>query len=147
MRYATGYCFNAYDLFETFNTKTLKIKRETVQKKYGVKCKQAICASVLIYCCYLILLDIIKNNITFVLPLFNNKLGQFYAKPIVDEEFKNARKNGAFQDIDFLASDFTGYRLTYQWTNSIERKEKNIYINKKFKDAFTQKINNGQKYY
>lgn len=40
MKYNTGYCFNAYDLFETFNKKQLKIKREVVQKKYGLNKKQ-----------------------------------------------------------------------------------------------------------
>ena len=90
MRYYTGYCFTAYDLFETFNKKQLKIRRDTVQNKYGVNKKQLFCASVLIYCFYLILLDIIENNVTFVLPLLNNKTATIYVRPITGDEFKIA---------------------------------------------------------
>lgn len=113
MHYNTGYCFSAYDLFETFNKKQLKIRRDTVQNKYGVNKKQMFCASVLVYCFYLILLDIIENNVTFVLPLLNNRTATIYAKPVVGEEFKLARKRGAFADIDIVGSNFTGYQLTY----------------------------------
>lgn len=113
MKYYTEYSFYAGDLFETFNKKQLKIKRDVVQKKYGVNKKQTFCASVLVYCFYLILLDIIENNITFVLPLFGNKYAYIGMKPIVGENFKQARQYGAFEDIDILASDFTGYRIAY----------------------------------
>ncbi len=113
MHYKTGYCFNAYDLFETFNKRELKIKREVVQGKYGVNKRQVLCASVLVYCFYLILLDIIENNITFVLPLKNNREASIYARPIVGEDFKLARQRGAFAGIDILASNFIGYQITY----------------------------------
>lgn len=113
MHYNTSFCFNATDLYETFDKTQLKIKRAVVQDKYGVNKKQIFCASVLIYTFYLILLDIIENNITFVLPLFNNKTASIYVRPIVNDELKRARKNGAFADIDLLSSNFTGYQLTY----------------------------------
>lgn len=113
MRCYTSYAFCAYDLFETFNKKQLKIKREVVQKKYGVNKRQLLCASVLVYCFYLILLDIIENNVTFVLPLFNNKHASIYIRPIVGEALKTARQRGAFADIDLLVTNFTGYQITY----------------------------------
>ena len=113
MRYNTSYAFNASDLFETFDKKQLKIKRTVVQDKYGVNRKQYLCASVLVYCFYLILLDIIENNITFVLPLFNGREATIYVRPLVGEEFKQARQRGAFSEIDVLATNFTGYGLTY----------------------------------
>ena len=31
------------------------------------------------------------------------------------EEFKKARQNGAFADVDFLASNFTGHKLQYRY--------------------------------
>ena len=147
MRYYTGYCFTAYDLFETFNKKQLKIRRDVVQNKYGVNRKQLFCASVLIYCFYLILLDIIENNVTFVLPLLNNKTATIYAKPVTGDEFKIARQRGAFTDIDFLKTNFTGYQLTYSWLTDSGYSYKPIYINKRFKDVFTQYINEGKQYY
>lgn len=148
MNYATGFCFNATDLFETFNKKQLKIKREVVQNKYGMNKKQMLCASVLVYCFLLILLDIIENNVTFVLPLFGNRYACIYVRPIVGEEFKRARQSGAFEDIDFLATNFTGYRLTYSWeTKSGIYRYKPIYINKRFKDVLHKYINSGKQYY
>lgn len=147
MNYHTGYCFCAYDLYETFNKKQLKIRRDIVQKKYGVNKKQRLCASVLIYCFYLIILDIIENNITFVLPLFNNRDASIYARPIVGDDFKKARQRGAFADIDILASNFTGYQLTYSWSSKNGYRYKPIYINKRFKDVFYKHINNGKQYY
>lgn len=147
MHYNTGYCFNAYELFETFNKKQLKIKREIVQKKYGVNKKQWLCASVLVYCFYLILLDIIENNVTFVLPLFNNKHASIYARPVTGDELKIARGRGAFGDIDLLNSNFTGYQLTYSWETEGGYRYKPIYINKRFKDVFLKHINEGKQYY
>lgn len=147
MHYNTSFCFNATDLYETFDKTQLKIKRTVVQDKYGVNKKQIFCASVLIYTFYLILLDIIENNITFVLPLFNNKTASIYARPIVNDELKRARKNGAFADIDLLSSNFTGYQLTYSWETKSGYRYKPIYINKRFKDVFLKHINEGKQYY
>ena len=147
MTYYTSYCFTAYDIFSTFNKKQLKIKRDLIQKKYGCNKKQSFCAKVFSYCFYLILLDIIENNATFVLPLFNNKQAMIHVRPIRGEEFKIARQRGAFADIDFLSSNFTGYQLTFTWESSSGQKQKPIYINKRFKDIFYKHINEGKQYY
>jgi len=148
MRYNTSYSFSAYDLFETFNKRQLKIRLDIIQKKYGVNKRQWLCASVLVYCFYLILLDIIENNVTFVLPLFNNRNASIYARPISGDEFKLARQRGAFSDIDIISTNFTGYQLTYNWeTKRGYYRQKPIYINKKFKDIFYEWINSGKQYY
>ena len=142
-----SHCFFAKDLFETFNKKQLKIKREVVQKKYGVNKRQALCASVFIYCMYLIILDIIKNNITFVLPLFNGKNAFIYMKPVRGEDFKKARQRGAFAGIDILASNFTGYQLTYEWEAPSGIRNKPAYISRQFKDMLYENINKGKQYF
>ena len=143
-----SYCFSPIELFDTFNTKQLKIRKDVVQKKYGLNKKQRICASVLIYCFYLILLDIIENNVTFVLPLFNGKRASIYARPIVGEDFKRARQHGAFKDIDVIASNFTGYQITYSWQSKDgSYTYKPCYISKAFKDAFIDNINKGKQYF
>lgn len=146
-RISSGFCFTSYDIFSTFNLKQLKIKRTTVQDKYGCNKKQLFCASVFTYCCYLILLDIIQNNATFVFPLFNHKSAQMHVMPITDERLKIARQHGAFQDIDLLNSNFTGYQLTLTWEKKGKYVHKPIYINKRFKDVLIQYINQGKPYY
>lgn len=147
MFFNTGYCFNVTDIFSTFNKKQLKIRKDVCQNKYGCNKRQRLCGMVFIYCWYLILLDIIENNITFVLPLFNNKTATVFAKPITGEKFKTARRNGAFADIDILNSNFTGYQLVLSWKSGDTIREKPIYISKRFKDVFYKKINEGKQYY
>lgn len=148
MRLNTSFCFTSYDIFSTFNLKQLKIKRTTVQDKYGCNKKQLFCASVFSYCCYLIILDIIQNNVTFVLPLFNHKSATMHVRPIVGEELKRARQCGAFQDIDLLVTNFTGYQLVYTWENVNQGyRHKPIYINRRLKDILIKYINEGRQYY
>ena len=148
MIFNTGYCFTSTDIFSTFDKTKIKIRKQLCEDKYGCNKKQRLCETVFIYCWYLILLDIIENNITFVLPLFNNRTASVYAKPVTGEKFKRARQNGAYADIDILASNFTGYQLTYSWkTTKGTYREKPIYITKRFKDIFYKKINEGKQYY
>lgn len=143
----SSFCFTSYDIFSTFNLKQLKIRRDVVQNKYGCNKKQMFCASVFTYCCYLILFDIIQNNATFVLPLFNAKQASIHVKPIHGEKFKTARQNGAFKDIDLLNTNFTGYQLTFTWKQGEIYKDKPIFINKQFKDVLYQYVNQGKQYY
>ena len=71
------------------------------------------CASVFTYCCYLILCDILHYNATFVLPLFNRKQATIYVKPYTGEKLKQLCQKGAFQDMDILLTNFTGYQLVF----------------------------------
>jgi len=142
------HCFTAYDLFETFNLKQLKIKKEVVAKNYGLNKKQWICVSALVYCFYLIIMDIIENNVTFVLPLFNGRRAQIYAKPYTGDEFKKVKQLGGMREIDIISSGFTGYQITLSWeTKRKNRREKPIYLDKGLKALFYEKINSGKQYY
>ena len=94
-------------------------------------------------------MDIIQNNATFVLPLFNKKFACIHIVPIREDQLKRARQAGAFQDIDLLMSNFTGYQLTYTWENTkrVLKCSKPIHINKRFKDVLIKYINEGKQYY
>ena len=61
------YYFTIDDAFDKFNTRKLDVSRRALQRRYGkgVSTKQ-ICCRVFIYFLYLIILDIIRNNITFM---------------------------------------------------------------------------------
>lgn len=146
MYYKTGFCFVAKDMYDTFNLKQLKIKRDTVTKKYGCHSKQDFCGSVLLYCFFLILLDIIENNVTFVLPT-RGKDAKIHVRSYSGDDFKRAYSKGKFAGIDFLESDFTGYQLEYRYKTSLGERYKPIYISKNMKDRFYELINEGKKYY
>ena len=145
MFYKTGYCFTSRELFDTLNLKLLKIPTK-ITRKYG-DCLQDLCGIVLSYCLYLIILDIIENNTTFVLPLFSNREACFYVKMFDGTDFQKAYQAGKFSGIDFLNSNFKGYQIYYQYKYRGGIREKPIYINKKMKDMFYENINNGRQYY
>jgi len=54
----------------------------------------------------IVIKDIIENRTTFKLPY---KGAWIEMVPIKGDDFVRARQNGAFEDVDFLTSNFTGY--------------------------------------
>ena len=53
------------------------------------------------------------------------------------EECKEARRNGKFQDVNFLETNISGYHLEYVYRNKNAEKRKEIYVDKKLKDKIT----------
>lgn len=147
-KYNTTWCFTASDLFENINfaqfgwTKAFYklLKTDRWQKLVGM---------VFTYFMYLVILDIIENNITFELPLKGAAQGEFYVKAFTDEAFKNLYRAGKWEGIDFLNCEFTGYQIFFRYkTKRSNWKEKPVYISHKgVRDLFYQKINEGKKYY
>ena len=147
MRYKTGYCFTARDLFDNFNLKALNIPTKLYYGVYKAQTLTEFCASIFTYCMYLIILDIIKNNVTFVLPLVSNREACIYVKPFTGDQFKKLYSGGKFIGIDFLSSNFTGYQIYFQYSYRGGVRDKPIYINSKLKKIFYDNINNGKVYY
>lgn len=148
MRHITDFAFTADDIFKHFDTRKVNIHKEVFAKKYGVNSRRMFCSTVFVYCMHLIMLDIIENNATFVLPLFNGKEASIFIRPIVGEEFKLARQKGAHKDVDIIASNFTGYWPVYQWKNNTTyRYTKSIYMNRKYTDLLMSYVNKGRQYY
>jgi hypothetical protein len=141
-RFATGYAFSANELFTRF--KLHYIKKSTYEAFHD-NSKKAVAARVFIYMFYLILKDIIDNNITFRLPTPCEAYLEMGT--IEGELFAKARQNGAFEEIDFLASNFRGHKLQYR------QKKRNgswyikpINVHKKLKNIIIENTNNGKKY-
>ena len=142
-QFATGYAFSANDLFTRF--KLHYIKKSTYEA-FHEHSKKAVAARVFIYMFYLIIKDIIDNSVTFILPTgFESYIKM---QTFRDEDFTKARQNGAFKEIDFLASNFKGYRLSYRYKlkSGIWRK-KPIHVHKKLKDIIIDNTNKGKIYY
>jgi len=143
-----SYCFRTIDLFKKFNTKKLKIKKEICLNTYNCHLRKDFCVLVFLLLMCLIILDIIENNITFVLPLKNNKDAFICVKPIVGQELQRIKQVGGMKGIDLLKSNFVGYQLCFQYRlRSGVLKEKPIYISKNLKEMFYNNINNGKVYY
>ena len=56
-------------------------------------------------------------------------------------------RKGCFNGIDYLASNFKGYRLMFQYEAKGDIREKSIYVNNTMKQKFYEHINNGKTYY
>ena len=63
--------------------------------------------------------------------------------PISGDDFIKARQNGAFEDVDYINSNFTGYQLFLRYNTRYGHWKKRIYVSKKFKDKITELTNKG----
>ena len=146
MFYKTGYCFTSRELFDTLNLKLLNISTKVV-RKYKMDCLQDLCGAVLTYCLYLIILDIIENNVTFVLPLLYGNYAEIHITTIEDEKFKNLYKSGRFQNIDFVSSEFSTSRVEFLYRYKGKTVKIPIILKKDLGRLLIKRINEGKKYY
>lgn len=89
--------------------------------------------------------DIIENNVTFKFTLTLDRKGTLQIRPIKGEYFEKLMQNGSFQGLDFLKTDFTGYRLFY--SSSHRGKDRFVALDKKNKNRIIEKANKGMKYF
>lgn len=102
---------------------------------------------IFLYSFDLIVSYVIKNKVRFVSPF-----GTFYIdfEMFTEDEFIKHRQMGRMQDIDLVEADFTGYQLTlyYKYSKNDSRYRRlNLYLGKKHKELFLQKVNSGEKMY
>lgn len=147
MNYKTGYCFTSRDLFDGWNCKNLGIKYSVYYDKYNFKSLDYFLGAIFLYYMYHVLLDIIENNVTFVLPLRGNRHAMIHVKVFDGDEFQRMYAGGKFMGIDFLSSLFKGYQLFFVYNYRGGEREKPIYINNKMKEIFYGYINEGKEYY
>lgn len=96
------------------------------------------------YLFYLIVKDIIENNVTFKFPPGTSTYLEM--TPIHGEDFVRARQNGAFDDVDYLVSNFTGYQLYLRYNTRYGHWRKQLYVSKPWKDKITKYTNEGKHY-
>lgn len=139
MNYALGHALTVEEMMFPLNSsmkescKKSKITKEEVAKIFRSSVK-------------LILDDIIDNNATFELPT-QSKTSKLKMRRVDGEDFIKARQNGAFQDIDFLASDFSAYQLIFEYQNGGVIRDKRVHLSPQDTKRITEHINNGKSYY
>ena len=122
MNLKLGYAFNANDIYENFNIKKISTSSNILKKHYKTREKKEMAVKVFLYAIQRIILDIIKNNITFVLP--TSRRAQIQMGSIGGENFKKARMNGKFKNIDFLETNFIGYQLEFSYDKGKGRRKR-----------------------
>ena len=135
MNYALGYAFTLSNMYEQFD------KRKLSSNDY-VGTKQVIAMRVFKDCVKLVVDDIINNNAVFHLPTGKRK-SSIELRCFTGEKFKRARQKGKFKSIDFLATDFTGYELSFQWENRRTTTRKSIYINRNKREQIFRNAEQG----
>ena len=145
--YAIGWACNLNDLFVRFPYEKCKslIKNYKLKQFRRQKVKQVFREGV-----QQILDDIIENNVTFKIQGVGYQGGEIHMEAITGSDFERARKNGKFEEVDFLESLFTGYQM-YLYVhgksdNFLHRKKYPIYVNKYLREKLVKYTNEGRKY-
>lgn len=141
-RLDTTHCVSTSNMFSVSKQrlKILKYSPQRLKKWFGIFSKPHIMGIIFSYGLLLIVKDIILNNVTFKLPGSNAFI---WGETVAGDEFIKARERGAFQDVDFLESEFTANKLMYRYKIKGINISKNIYLSKWLKDKLTENANNG----
>ena len=139
-----AFTFTEKDLFRGYNVEV--IRDRVVQRKN--KSRKELCSKIFADTFFEILLDIIKNNSTFVVPLRYGEYAEICIEAIEGESFKEMYRKGSFKDVDYVMSQFTGYRMKYKYRlKDGTMKTKDIYLSKELNELLTKYINEGKEYY
>ena len=136
--WATSYALTASQLYYRFPDK----KYISIYEDFDYGTLHRLYGRILRYFFYLVIIDIIENSITFKFP--PGTRARLEMVPVSGEDFVKARQNGAFQDVDFLASNFTGYQLNLTTVNKYGKWHKRIYVSSKYRDRITELTNQGK---
>lgn len=140
------YAFSAEDLFIDLQDKYLKTKIITQQIKLQKINRRIYAARLFKECLYEILLDIIENNVTFVLPLYSGNYAEIYAETLDEELFKTLYKKGSCQNIDYVQSQFSVNRLMFLYKTSKGMRKRPIHLLKELNKLLTKYTNEGKRY-
>lgn len=142
-----GHAFSLHDLFMDFPVEKLKMTTEQCRNTYSDGSKRDLAASIFARSVQMVVDDIIDNNTHFKFPGVGSSQAYMYMKRTTGKNFKKAFKNGKWNDIDFITSNFSGYQLTLQIEkqNKMSR-EKPIYLASKDKQRIVDNTNNGKQY-
>lgn len=107
--------FTPKDLFQTYDFSKLKHLDQSVLKACNhAKNKNVLGGKLFARMFGMIVKDIIANNGAFQLPT-NKRTSYIQLKAITGDMFVNMYRNGSFNGLDFLASNYTGYEFILRW--------------------------------
>lgn len=145
--YAIGHAFTGNDLFGNFPVKKLDMTKQQCLKIYSDGNKKDLAEQIFIKSVQMVVDDIINNNVHFKLPGIGRTQSYIYMKRTEGKDFKKAFKNGKWNDVDFITSNFSGYQLVMEMqSNKRLPREKNIYLSNKDKQRIIDNTNNGKQY-
>ena len=145
--YAMGHCFTGKDLFNNFPVNKLKMSKEQCIATYPDGSKRDLAASIFTRSVQIVVDDIINNNVDFKFPTLGQTQAYLRMKRTTGQNFKKAFKNGKWNDVDFLTSNFSGYQIVLDMESKKRKKrKKDIYLSPKDRDRITENTNLGKQY-
>ena len=145
--YAMGHAFTGKDLFMNFPVDKLQMSKEQCIEIYPDGNKRDLAEQIFIKSVQMVVDDIIDNNVHFKLPGLGRTQAYMYMKRTEGKKFKKAFKNGKWNDVDFLTSNFSGYQLALEMQSEKRLpREKTIYLSAKDKQRIIDHTNNGKQY-
>lgn len=136
--YATAYSLKAWELYTNCPLKkNIRVRPEDIDYSGRV---ENMLGNIFTKFMQLVITDIIENQATFKLPIPRCWIEMV---PISAEQFTRARQNGAFEDVDFLMSNFTGYQIYLRINTRYGNWKKRIIVTKRYKDRITELTNQG----
>lgn len=140
------YYFVLPDIYDNIDLKKVKVNRKALKLKYGKGYNiRAICCKMFVYFLYLIILDIIRNNITFIFPL--KKTMVLGIKKFKNEKVIEYLTSTKSQMYDIFGAGFVLPRITlfYEYMNK-EIRTKEVVLNYSLTKEFFDNINSGKVY-
>ena len=145
--YAMGHCFTGKDLFNNFPVNNLKMSKEQCVATYPDGSKRDLAASIFTRSVQMVVDDIINNNVDFKFPTLGQTQAYLRMKRTTGQNFKKAFKNGKWNDVDFLTSNFSGYQIVLDMESKKRTtRQKDIYLSPKDRDRITENTNLGKQY-
>lgn len=145
--YAVGYAWTLDELYQNFDSQALKIDGVSLIRLYGDNHKKRLCYRMFRECVKIIVKDIIDNDVEFKLPVGSRKTSLRMRTYTVDE-FKEARRNGKFMEVDFLSSGFIANQIElYMYGHRNIPRTKSVYLHPSYKELITKYTNEGRSYY
>lgn len=144
--YAMGHAFSLHDTFMNFPVEKLKMTTEQCKETYSDGSKRDLAASIFARSVQMVVDDIIDNNVHFKLPGMGRTQAYLYMKRTEGKKFKKAFKNGKWNDVDFIMSNFSGYQLTLEMQSEKDSLGRNLSIFPKDKQRIIDNTNMGKQY-
>ena len=142
-----GHCFTGKDLFDNFLVNKLKMSKEQCIATYPDGNKRDLAASIFTRSVQMVVDDIIDNNVDFKFPTLGRTQAYLRMKRTNGKQFKKAFKNGKWNDVDFLTSNFSGYQISLDMESKKRTsRQKDIYLSPKDRDRITENTNLGKQY-
>ncbi len=142
-----GYCFGNEEIFLKFSKDKTKLTCKLAEKYTGDRHIKCLLYKVFNRCIELVLEDIVYNNVTFILPVYGVTSSKIKMAKVTGEAFRNLRKAGKWRDVDFLKSNFSGYRVVMLLESQRSpTRVKPVHICVKLRDVITKKTNEGFPY-